>query len=144
MTRDEFLSSVRSRGAFTANSATPRDIATTNALLQGMRAAMLPPALIELYNATTAISRGSAYIFGPTEVPRPNHHPIPSIIDINRDMAHIQSLRGKTIFARNDLFLFTFDAFGVFFMMDPLNLRCLRKYDDAYRAMTDCLAVGKI
>lgn len=144
MTRDEFLSSVRGRGAITAPAATPRDISTANVLLQGMRSAMLPPTLIELYNATNAISRGSAYIFGPNEFARQSQFPIPSIIDINRDMSHIQSLHGKTIFARNDVFLFAFDAFGVFFMMDPLNLRVLRKYDDAYRAMTDCLAVGKI
>ncbi len=144
MTRDEFLSSMRARGAFMAPIAAARDIATANTLLQSMRAAMLPAAMIELYGATGGISRGAGYIFGPTEIKRGALFPIPGIIDINREMMHIAPLRGKTIFARNDLFFFAFDAFGTFFMLDNLNLRPLRKYNDAYHAMTDCLAAGKI
>ena len=43
-----------------------------------------------------------------------------------------------------DLFWFAFDAFGNCFMLDNTNLNCLRQYDDAYRAMTDCLVAGKL
>jgi len=144
MTRDEFLSSIRTRGAVIAPPANSRDIATTNALLQGMRAAMLPAEIIDLYAVTSGIARGSAYIFGPKEITRGARAPVPSIIDINREMMNIPTMRGKTIFGRNDLFFFAFDAFGTFCMLDSLSLKALRKYDNAYRAMTDCLAAGRI
>lgn len=144
MTLDEFLLSMRTRGVFIAPLAAARDIATANALLQNMRTAMLPAAMLELYRAAGGMHRGAGYIFGPTEIKRGTLFPIPSIIDINREMMHIAPKCGKTVFARNDLFFFAFDAFGTFFMLDNLNLRPLRKYDDAYRAMTDCLAAGKI
>ncbi|MDE5615960.1 MAG: hypothetical protein K2I81_03960 [Alphaproteobacteria bacterium] len=124
--------------------ATARDIAMTNILLQGMRAAMLPLQLQELYSTTGGIVNGAGYIFGPVEISRAATHPVPSITDINRDMAHIAPLRGKTIFGRNDLFFFAFDAFGVFYMLDNISLRPLRKYEDMYRAITDCLAAGKL
>ena len=83
-------------------------------------------------------------IFGPLECARGTRFPIPSIVEINLDMAGNDVLRGKTIFGRNDLFWFAFDAFGTFYMLDNLNLRILRKYDDPYRAMSDCLIAGKV
>lgn len=144
MTRDEFFSSVRARGMEIAPAHTPRDTAMANTLLQGMRAAMIPVQMQEFFSHAGGIINGSGYIFGPTEIPRATSFPIPSIIDINRDMSHIQAMQGKTIFGRNDLFFFAFDVFGVFYMLDNLILRPLRKYDDMYHAMTDCLAAGKL
>jgi len=144
MTRDEFLSFAKSRSMTIAPACPMRDIATTNALLQGMRAAMIPAALQEFYATAGGIINGGGYIFGPGQISRGNTHPVPSIFEINRDMMHLQAMQGKAIFARNDLFFFAFDAFGVFYMLDNLTLRPLRKYDDMYRAMTDCLAAGKI
>jgi hypothetical protein len=55
-----------------------------------------------------------------------------------------KNLFGKTVFGRNDLFWFAFDAMGNCFMLDNLTLSQLRKYDNPYRAMLDCLIVGKI
>lgn len=144
MTRDEFISTLRARGMEITAPRPARDIATANLLLQGMRAAMLPVSLQELFAITGGIINGAGYIFGPAEIQRGATHPVPSIVDVNRGMAHIASLRGKTIFGRNDLFFFAFDAFGAFYMLDNLSLRTLRKYDDMYRAMTDCLAAGKL
>ena len=60
------------------------------------------------------------------------------------NLSNIATIRGKTVFGRNDLFWFAFDAFGTCYMLDNLNLRVLKKYDDPYRAMLDCLIVGKI
>jgi hypothetical protein len=48
------------------------------------------------------------------------------------------------VFGRNDLFWFAFDAFGTCFMLDNTALRPLRKYDDPWRALTDCMIVGKM
>lgn len=144
MTRDEFFSAIKSRGMDMAPGCTMRDTAMANTMLQGMRAAMIPSQLQEFFVITGGITNGAGYIFGPTEISRGTTYPIPSIVDINRDMSHIQATQGKTIFGRNDLFFFAFDAFGIFYMLDNLSLRPLRKYNDMFHAMTDCLAAGKI
>lgn len=144
MTRDEFFSAIRTRKMDIAPACTPNAIATANTLLQAMCAAMIPAQMQEFFTIAGGISNGAGYIFGPTEIARGTTYPIPSIVDINRDMSHIQTIRGKTIFGRNDLFFFGFDAFGVFYMLDNLSLRPLRKYSDMYHAMTDCLAAGKL
>ena len=79
----------------------------------------------------------------PNEFENGPRTPVPSILEINRDISGVPGTVGKTIFGRNDLFWFAFDAFGTCYMLDNLSLRVLRKYDDSYRAMTDCLIAGK-
>lgn len=143
MTRDEFLSAMKSRGANFAPAATPQQITNTNSVLQHIRAAILPMFMIELYATTGGLSLDSGYIFGPNEFDNGPRTPVPNVIDINREFGSLPGTSGKTIFGRNDLFLFAFDTFGVCYMLDNLSLRVLRKYDDPYRAMTDCLIAGK-
>ncbi len=143
MTQDEFFSTIKSRGAIFFPPAPAHDITIANNTLQSRRCAMFPAIFNELYKSVSAINLGNGYIFGPIEISRGAKHPIPSIVNINIELGTIASLRGKTIFGRNDLFLFAFDAFGVFYMLDNLGLRVLRKYDDPYRAITDCLFGGK-
>ncbi|MDE6250050.1 MAG: hypothetical protein K2M34_00235 [Alphaproteobacteria bacterium] len=145
MTCNEFLTLIKSHGASIAPGSTPGQITITNTYLQRMRAAMLPSYMTELYATTGGINIGTGYIFGPTDV-RYNvqGYPVPSIMTINQDLVSISAMRGKTVFGRNDLFWFAFDAFGTCYMLDNLSLRPLRKYDDPFRAMTDCLAAGKI
>lgn len=143
MTTQEFLSLMQSRGAILYPAATERDIILASSALQSRRCAIMPPILTELYKHSAGINLGGGYIFGPTEIARTNKYPIPSIVQINEELTSIPAARGKTIFGRNDLFWFAFDAFGVFYMLDNLTLRVLRKYDDPLRAMTDCLIAGK-
>lgn len=143
MNTNEFLSLMKSRGAKLFPAASARDITLANNALQARRCAMFPTILIDLYKSVSTINLGNGYIFGPTEVSRNTRFPIPSIVEINLDMVGNDALRGKTVFGRNDLFWFAFDAFGTFYMLDNLNLRVLRKYDDPYRAMSDCLIAGK-
>ncbi len=142
MTRDEFLSNMKSRGAIIDEPADTRTIMIANSTLQAMRIAMLPPAFINLYAATNGMNMGAGYIFGPGEWTKNRQMPIPSIATINREIAAFVELNGKTIFGRNDLFLFAFDAFGACYMLDNTNLQTLRKYDNAHQAMTDCLLGG--
>ncbi len=144
MNKNEFLSLIKSRGAtiFAPGQLTDINIANTN--LQNMRAAMLPTFLQDFYTTCFGITLGSACIFGPREIERGTKYPLPSIAKANQDMIGNKNLFGKTIFGRNDLFLFAFDTFGNCFMLDNLTLSVLRKYDDPYRAMFDCLIVGKI
>ena len=144
MNKNEFISLIKSRGAtfFAPGQLTDINIANTN--LQNMRAAMLPNFLQDFYTTCFGITLGSACIFGPKEIERGIKYPLPSIMQINHDMIGNKNLSGKTVFGRNDLFWFAFDAFGNCFMLDNLTLSVLRKYDDPYRAMFDCLIVGKI
>lgn len=143
MNTNEFLSSLKSKGATVYPPASKRDIELANNALQSRRCAMFPAIFSDIYSHASAINLGNGYIFPPVEVPRGPHFPIPSIIDININLPSVPAIRGKTIFGRNDLFWFAFDAFGTFYMLDNLNLRILRKYDDPYRAMLDCLIAGK-
>ncbi len=145
MTCNEFLVFVKSRSARIAPPCVPGQTTIANTYLQHMRAAMLPSYITELYTLTGGINIGTGYIFGPSDVKyTPNGYPVPSIVKVNQDIASIATMRGKTVFGRNDLFWFAFDAFGACYMLDNLSLRPLRKYDDPFRAMTDCLAAGKI
>ena len=104
---------------------------------------MLPRAMIDLYAITGSLNLDTGYIFGPIEIMRNGVFPIPDILTINNDIAPLGKTSGMTIFGRNDLFWFAFNAFGQFFMLDNLTLKPLRKYDDPYRAMIDCLIAGK-
>ena len=144
MTTNEFISLIQSRGAIITPSGDTGAINRTNTILKDLQVAMLPSFLIDLYYNSFGITFGSACIFGPTEIERGIKYPLPSIVDINKEMVGNKNLFGKTIFGRNDLFWFASDAFGNCFMLNNLNLSVLRKYDDPYRAMLDCLIVGKI
>jgi len=144
MTRDEFLVTAKKYGATFAPAVSMGNIILTNTALQQIRAAMLPQAIIDLYTVTGGIILGSGYIFGPAEFSNNAIFPVPSIAKVNDELSGIAALRGHTIFGRNDLFLFTFDTFGNFYMHDNVTLRPLRKYADAYRAILDCLIAGKL
>lgn len=143
MTRDEFLSVMKSRGAFIAPPATITQITHTNSALQHIRAAILPAFMTDFFATAGGASLDSGYIFGPNEFENGPRTPVPDIVSINRELSGLPGTVGKTIFGRNDLFWFAFDAFGTCYMLDNLTLRPLRKYDNPYRAMTDCLIAGK-
>ncbi len=143
MTVDEFLSIITQRGAKTTPPVTEQHITLLNAALRQNRFAMLPRAMIDLYTVTGSLNLDTGYIFGPVEIMRNGVFPIPDILTINNDIAPLGKTNGMTIFGRNDLFWFAFDAFGRFYMLDNLTLKPLRKYDDPYRAMIDCLIAGK-
>ncbi len=142
-TRDEFLSAMKLRGAIIAPAAPVRATALANTALQNLRAAMLPTFLLDMYKTADTINIGNGYIFGISEFARGAKFPVPDIVSINRELSGIKKLRGLTLFGRNDLFWFAFDSFGTCMMLDNLNLGVLRKYDNPYRAMSDCLLGGK-
>ena len=147
MTRDEFLSELKSRGATLLPAVSDRAIELAQSALQQMRAAMMPLNLIDIYkNIAGGLITGDANIFGPEEAARPGrNYEIPSLVQVNREISGLPGARAKTIVGRNQMFWFAFDAFGSFYMLDILNLNTLREYKaDPYRAILDCLAVGKI
>ena len=144
MTATEFLEQMKSRGAYIAPPAHQNQISLLNGALQQRKYAMLPHALLELYKYAGAINLDTGYIFGPDEIKRQKTFPIPSILKYNDDISVLGKTFGKTVFGRNDLFWFAFDAFGTFYMLDNLTLSPLRKYSDPYRAMIDCLIAGKV
>ena len=144
MTSIEFISLMQSRGAIVFPATDSKDVTFANTNLQNIRAAMFPEFMYDLYKHCSGITLGSACIFGVNEIKRGIKYPLPSIIDVNKDMSGTKNLFGKTVFGRNDLFWFAFDVMGNCFMLDNLTLSPLRKYEDPYRSMIDCLIVGKI
>lgn len=144
MTTDEFFNIVSERGAFIAPPVSNGTINLTNLNLQRLRLAILPSFMIEVYKKCGGLNIGSGYIFGPSEFKIGNKYPVPNIFEINKELTNIKKLNGKTVFGRNDLFWFGFDSFGKCVMLDNLGLNVLRKYDDPYRAMFECLIGGKI
>ena len=147
MTRDEFISELKKRGATMMPAASDGAITLARNALQQMRAAMIPLALSDIYkNIAGGIILGDANIFGIDEITRvKRNYEIPGIVQINREISGLPGTTGMTIFGRNQMFWFAFDALGNFYMLNVLNLNILREYrDDAYRAVLDCLAVGKI
>lgn len=144
MTLQEFITTIKSKGALIWGPSNTRAIEFANSNLQQKKCAMIPNQIISLYMQTAGINLGSGYMFGLTELPNGVNFPIPDIVHINQDLQNIPSLKNKTVFARNDLFWFAFDAFGTYYMLNNINGNVLRKYDDAYRALYDCLMGGKL
>lgn len=144
MNTAEFLALMKSRGAKIVPAKNINSITLLNTKLQQARVSMLPKFLLDLYQETSGITMSSACIFGPEEIERGTKFPVPSILDINKELVGNKNLFGKIVFGRNDLFWFATDALGTCYMLDNLTLNVLRKYDDCYRAMTDCLIIGKI
>lgn len=144
MTCDEFLVTLKARNAILAPGATTNNISLINTALQQRRHAMIPTFMQELYTRTNSINLGNGYIFGPTETDRGPIYPIPSILQFNEKLSQNPNLIGKTVFGRNDLFWFAFDAFGTCYMLDNLTLQPLRRYDNPYQALNDCLIAGKL
>ena len=143
MTCLEFLSLIQNKNAKIMRPAHQNQISLVNAALRQRHYAVLPKQMLELYARVGAINLGNGYIFGVNETNRGTLYPIPSILQVNDDISTYGKTLGKTIFGRNDLFWFAFDAFGNFYMLDNLTLTPLKKYDDAYKCMFDCLIAGK-
>jgi len=145
MTESQFLSFLNQNDAFVGNASDERAIKLVNSGLQNISAAILPQFMINFYKKFGAIVLSGAYIFGPEELKNPKlSYPVPGIFDINNDIANLKQMRGKTLFGRNDLFLFAFNAFGQFFMLDNLTMSVLREYTDPWQAISDCTTIGKL
>jgi hypothetical protein len=122
-----------------------RALDLANAAFQQMRAAVLPKPLADFYNSLGGAMLGDAYVFPLEDADRPaRRYAIPGIVRVNRDFVGFAMLRGKTIWGRNQIYLFSADALGAICMHDMLTLQVLRKYVDFGVAMTDCLMVGKL
>lgn len=141
----EFLSFLKQTDAYMAHGADERSIQIANGGLQNISAAILPLFMLDFYKVCSATVLSGSYIFGPSEIKTIDlKHPIPSIFEINKEFSHVKHMRGKTIFARNDLFMFAFDSFGTVFMLDNVTLQPIREYKDSIQAMYDCIIIGKL
>ncbi|MCL2369575.1 MAG: hypothetical protein FWC83_02770 [Alphaproteobacteria bacterium] len=147
MTREEFFAELKKREATLLPPASDRAIELAKNALQNMRCANIPPVMSDIYkNMSGGIISGDSHIFPIEEIDRISRkYKIPSIVQVNRDLSVMPGMMGRTIFGRNCMFLFAFDTFGNFYMLNILNMNILREYHfDGYRAILDCLAVGKI
>ena len=86
MNLSEFLTTIKSKGAFIWGPSNTRAIEYANSSLQQKKCAMLPNFMISLYTQTAGINMGSGYVFGPSELPNGKNFPIPSIIEINKEI----------------------------------------------------------
>lgn len=139
----DFLTALQTHNAYLAPAASQQEIILANTTLQQMRAAILPGFLIEIYAQCGGIIMDSGYIFGPHPIHRGIKYPVPNIQTINSELSAITQLRGKTIFGRNDLFWLGFDSFGTCYMLNNMNTSVMRKYDNPWAGMYDCLMAGK-
>ena len=122
-----------------------RALELANAAFQQMKASVLPKSLGDFYLAFGGAVLGDACVFPVEDSMRPHrNYELPGIVKINRDMVRFQVLRGKTVWGRNQIYIFSADVIGNLYMHDVLTLQVLRKYTDFYAALTDCLLVGKI
>ncbi|MBQ7409074.1 MAG: hypothetical protein IJV03_00755 [Alphaproteobacteria bacterium] len=110
MNTAEFLALMKSRGAKIVPAKNINSITLLNTKLQQARVSMLPKFLLDLYQETSGITMSSACIFGPEEIERGTKFPVPSILDINKELVENKNLFGKIVFGRNDLFWFATDA----------------------------------
>ena len=136
---------LKESGAAFLPAANFRALELANAALQQMRAAVLPKEIADFYMEYGGAILGDACVFPPDDTSRPErNYVVPGIVKINRDLADIQTLRGKTVWGRNQIYIFSADVGGGIYMHDALTLTVLRKYGDFAAALTDCLLVGKI
>ena len=140
----DFLTLIKSRGAVFAPPVQTQQLSLTNAALQRGRYAVLPDFLIQLYTKSGGLNLGTGYIFGPNDVLYTPPFIIPSIVKVNNDIGPLKKTIGKTVFGRNDLFWFAYDAFGICYMLNNLTLKPVKKYSDPYKAISDCLIGGKL
>ncbi|MDR2269043.1 MAG: hypothetical protein LBD94_02555 [Rickettsiales bacterium] len=122
-----------------------RALELANAAFQQMRASILPESLVIFYKSFGGAIFGDTCVFPLDDIERSGrNYIIPGIIQVNRKMAGFAVLRGRTVWGRNQFYLFSCDVAGNLYMHDVLTLQVLRKYTDFYVALTDCLLVGKI
>ena len=132
-------------GAVFLGASNMRALGLANAAFQQMRASVLPKILAEFYMALGGAFLGDAIVFPIEDAERPDRrYVLPGIVGANRALAGAAALRGKTVWGKNALYIFSADAAGNFYMHDILTLSELRKYSDFAPALTDCLLVGKI
>lgn len=143
MTANEFIQKMTARGAHIYPVA-GRNTELVNTTLRSRGRAMLAREILEFYAVAGGANLGAGYIFGLMPVERGLVYPVPDLVRINDELTGIAATAGKTIFARNDLFWFAFDAFGAFYMLENLTLRPLKKYDDGWHAMSDALMGGRL
>ena len=132
-------------GALFLPAANERAIVLANSAFQQMKASTLPLAVSNFYMEHGGVILGDACMFPIDDVDRPGRsYILPGIIKINREILHLDTLRGKTIWGQNQFYFFMCDATGSLYMQDVLTLSVLRKYGDFYQALSDCLLVGKV
>jgi hypothetical protein len=142
---DEKIRHLHESGAVFFPGSGARAVELANAALQQMKASVLPRSLAELYAACNGALLGDACVFPIEDADRPGrNYIVPGIVKINRDLAGLPLLRGRTVWGRNQIYWFSADVAGTLRMHDMLTLSVLRTYDDLGAAFTDCLLVGKL
>ena len=122
-----------------------RALELANAAFQHMRASVLPKSLADFYLEYDGAFLGDGIVFPLEDKERPQrNYAVSGIVGINRALSTFGPLRGKTVWGRNQIYMFSADVIGGIYMHDALTFQVLRKYGDFGAALADCLLVGKI
>ena len=141
----EKINYLKESGAAFLPPASFRALELANAAFQHMRASVLPKSAADFYLEHDGAFLGDAIVFPLEDKERPDRsYAIPGMIKVNRSLSSFAPLRGKTVWGRNQIYMFSADVIGGVYMHDALTLQVLRKYGDFGAALADCLLVGKI
>ena len=142
---EEKINHLKKSGAIFLPASNDRALELANASFQQMKASVMPSFVSDFYLKYGGVILGDAYVFPIEDADRSQrNYTIPGIVKINRDLAHLNLLRGKTIWGQNQFYFFSCDILGGLYIHDVLTLQILRKYTDFGAALSDCLLVGKI
>lgn len=143
MNTEDIISFAKSKGAELTNAADQNSLIKVNSNLSFIHKAILPKFINNLYKYTNSILLGNSCIYG-TEDIKNSRYFIPSILNVNRDFQIYDKLGEKTIFGRNDLFLFCFDTLSNCYMLDNITFNTVKSYTEPEQALYDCIAIGTI
>jgi len=142
---DEKINYLKESGAVFLTPAPFRALELANAAFQRMRASVLPKSAADFYLGYGGAILGDACVFPVEDTFRSGRNCIiPGIVKVNRGLSTVPQLRGKTVWGRNQIYIFSCDVMGSVYMHDALTLAVLRKYGDFGAALADCLLVGKV
>jgi hypothetical protein len=113
----------------------------TQGALQAMRKMVLSAPVIEIYKSVGGILLGDSELLPINKMARLGYTP-KTLIEFNQDLENVSLLGGRTVFARNAFFWLVSDIDGSIAMIEIYTQKTVKKYDDAARAVVDCLTLG--
>lgn len=143
MNIEKIISFAKSKDAELSPVVSQSSLTRVNNNLSFLHKATLPKFINDLYKYTGSILLGNSCIYGAENV-KSSRYFIPSILNVNRDFQMYNKLGEKTIFGRNDLFLFCFDTLSNCYMLDSISFNIIKSYTQPELALYDCIAIGII
>ena len=143
MNIENIISFAKSNGADLSPAPNQNSIIRLNNNLSFLHKAILPSFMNNFYKYTGSILLGNSCIYGIDDIKNSRYF-IPSILNVNRDFLLSNILNEKTIFGRNDLFIFCFDTLSKCYMLDNITFSLVKSYTEPELALHDCIGMGTL